>query len=194
LCAARNLDAPRRDRIRIMKRRIAMGLLATLPLGVASRRASAASQAEVLARAEFIDAHNAPHRLGELTSPLLLVNLWAAWCAGCLTELPTLAVLQADLGARAIDVVLLSHGMNWRGDLAYARDARLPFRHWRLSARATETDVAAAFGMDGDRFGLPQTLVFAGGERRLVTSHMGSRDWADPEQLRLARGWLRSAG
>jgi thiol-disulfide isomerase/thioredoxin len=171
-----------------------MRLLATLPLAVSSQRASAASQAEVLARAEFIDEHNAAHRLSELTSPLLLVNLWAAWCAGCLTELPTLRVLQADLGPRAIDVILLSHGMNWPGDLAYARDARLPFRHWRLSARTTETDVAAAFGMEGDRFGLPRTLVFAGETRRLVASHLGSRDWSDPEQLRLARGWLRSAG
>ena len=174
-----------------MKRRTALGLLATLPVGLSARRTAAASQAEVLAEAEFTDARNGVHRFSELTRPLLLVNLWAAWCAGCLTELPTIQALESRLGPGVMDVVLLSHAMNWRGDLAYARDARLPFRHWRLSARMAE---AAAFGVERDRFGLPRTLVFAGQKRMLVASHLGSRDWADPEQVRLARGWLRTAG
>jgi len=177
-----------------MDRRTALGLLASVPIAASTKPAAAASQAEVLAEAEFIDGHNTAHRLNELTSPLLLVNLWASWCAGCLAELPTIQALRSSLGPDAIDVVLLSHEMNWRGDLAYVREARLPFRHWRLSARATETDAAAAFGLVGDRFGLPQTLVFAGRKRTLVTSHVGSRDWADPGQLRLIRGWLRTAG
>lgn len=177
-----------------MKRRTALGMLAAWPFNVSSQPAAAASQAEALAAAEFSDEQNAAHRLGELTSPLLLVNLWAAWCAGCLEELPSIRVFASRLGAGAIDVVLLSHEMNWHGDLAYARQTRLPFRHWRLSARVAETAVAAAFGVEGDRFGLPQSLVFAGRKRMLVASHLGSRDWAAPEQLRLARGWLDSAG
>jgi thiol-disulfide isomerase/thioredoxin len=177
----------------IMRRRTAMGLLATLPFSVVTHRAPAASQADVLAEADFTDEHGAAHRLTELTRPLVLVNLWAAWCPACLTELPTIQALAAQLGPEAIDVVLLSHAMNWRGDLAYVRDARLPFRHWRLSARMAEPAVAAAFGIEGDRFGLPRTLVFAGRRRALVASHLGSLDWVDPEQLRLARNWLRTA-
>ena len=147
--------------------------------------------ADVLSAAEFTDEHDATHRLSELTRPILLVNLWAAWCAGCLEELPTIQALASSLGPDAIDVVLLSHDMNWRGDLTYARAARLPFRHWRLSARASDTVVATAFRVEDNRFGLPQSVVFAGKERIQVDSHLGSRDWASPEQLRLARNWMR---
>ncbi|HEX3992839.1 MAG TPA: TlpA disulfide reductase family protein [Acetobacteraceae bacterium] len=176
-------------RPRPLTRRSALSLAAALPVGLVSQRASA-SQAELLTMAEFTDERNTLHHLGELTRPLLLVNLWAAWCPGCLTELPTMQALAARLGADAIDVVLLSHGMNWNRDLAYARATGLPFRHWRLSNRVPETVVAAVFRVQGDRFGLPQSLVLAGSRRELVASYLGSRDWTEPEQLRLARGWL----
>lgn len=175
-------------------RRAILAGLAAWQIGLPVRPAAAASQAEVLAVAEFTDGQNTPHRLSELTRPLLLVNLWAAWCAGCLEEMPTIMALAARLGPDSMDVVLLSHDMNWRGDLAYARQMRLPFRHWRLSSRLPETVVNTAFRIEDGRFGLPQTMVFAGRNRALVEYHEGSRDWTAPEQVRLARGWLSTAG
>jgi thiol-disulfide isomerase/thioredoxin len=179
-------------------RRGALLMLAALPFGMPARQAVAASraelrQAEALASAEFTDEHNATHRLGELTRPLLLVNLWASWCAGCLEEMPTIRALIEHFGASAIDVVLLSHDMNWPGDLAYVRTAKLPFRHWKLSSRLADTTVAAAFRIEDDRFGLPQSLVFAGRPRVLVGAHQGARDWAAAEQLRQVQGWLEAA-
>jgi thiol-disulfide isomerase/thioredoxin len=174
-------------------RRTALGLVATWQAGVLSQPASA-SQAEVLTAAEFTDERNGVHHLSELTRPLLLVNLWAAWCPGCLSEMPTMRALASRLGPDAIDIVLLSHRMNWHGDLAYAHEAGLPFRHWRLSDRVPEAVVATAFHAEGNRFGLPQSLVFAGTRRELVAAYFGSRDWTAPEQLRLARGWLDAVG
>jgi thiol-disulfide isomerase/thioredoxin len=183
-------------------RRTALGLLATWPLGVASRRASAASaaapaevrQGEALAHAEFVDPQGMPHRIGELTRPLVLVNLWAAWCPGCLEELPTIRALAALLGSEAIDVILLSHAMNWRGDQSYLRAANLPFHHWRLSAQVPESVEAAAFRMEADRFALPQSLVFAGQDRAVVRAQEGSLDWMAPDQVRQAQRWLAAAG
>jgi thiol-disulfide isomerase/thioredoxin len=179
-------------------RRTALGLLATSPLALRARQPaaspSASRQAEVLATAEFTDQQNAAHHLNELTRPLLLVNLWAVWCAACLEEIPTILTLASRLGPDSIDVVLLSHQMNWHADLAYTRHTRLPFRHWRLSSRVPERLVADAFGIEEDRFALPQSLVFAGPERRLVWACRGSRDWAAPEQIRQARGWMDAAG
>jgi thiol-disulfide isomerase/thioredoxin len=186
-------------RSRHFARRSALSLLASLPFGVPVRQAAAASaselrQAEVLAAVAFTDEFNTVHRLSELTRPLLLVNLWAAWCAGCLEEMPTIQALTSHLGADVMDVVLLSHDMNWPSDLAYAHRAGLPFRHWKLAAQVPESIVAAAFRIEGDRFGLPQSLVFAGRQRALVGSHQGSRDWAAPELIREVRGWLDAAG
>jgi thiol-disulfide isomerase/thioredoxin len=174
-------------------RRTALGLMATWQVGMFSRPASA-TQAEVLTAAEYTDERNTVHHLSELTRPLLLVNLWAAWCPGCLTELPTMQALASRLGPDAIDIVLLSHAMNWDGDLAYLRETALRFRHWRLSNRVPEAIVAAAFRVQDERFGLPQSLIFAGKRREPVASYLGSRDWTAPEQLRLARGWLEAAG
>ena len=90
-------------------RRTALGILAGAPLSISARQAAAASsgegsQAEALIGAEYADAQGALHRLTELTRPLLLVNLWAAWCAGCLSELPTIQQLASRLGPDAIDV------------------------------------------------------------------------------------------
>jgi thiol-disulfide isomerase/thioredoxin len=174
-------------------RRTALGLLAAWQVGMFSHAASA-SQADVLTAAEFIDESNTVHHLGELARPLLLVNLWASWCPGCLAEMPTLRALVSRLGPEAIDVVLLSHPMNWNSDRVYARKTGLPFLHWRLSSRVPEALVAGAFRVQGDRFGLPQSLVFAGRRRQLMASYLGSRDWTSPEQLRLAHGWLDAAG
>jgi thiol-disulfide isomerase/thioredoxin len=180
-------------------RRSALRLLAGWPLALAARRTAAASsmevrQAEALMAAEFADAHGATHRLSELTRPLVLVNLWAGWCAGCLNELPTIRALASRLSPDAIDVVLLSHDMNWQGDLAYARKAELPFRHWRLATQVPAAVVAASFRVENDRFGLPQSLVFAGRNRTLVHSFEGSQDWAAVERIRLAQAWLAAAG
>jgi thiol-disulfide isomerase/thioredoxin len=181
----------------LIVRRTALAMLAAVPFGAISRHASAALPAEqrqagVLGSAEFTDAQGALHRLTELTRPLVLINLWAAWCPGCLEELPSIRTLAARLGPEAIDVVLLSHEMNWRGDLAYVRTSDLPFRHWRLSPRVPQAAVSAAFRIDGDRFGLPQSLILAGRDRILVDVNEGSRDWATPDQVRLAQRWLQA--
>lgn len=180
-------------------RRTALSLLAGLPASLSERPATAASsmevrQAEGLMASEFADAQGSLHHLNELTRPLLLVNLWAAWCVGCLAEIPTIRALASRLIPDAIDVVLLSHDMNWQGDVAYAREAKLPFRHWRLSAHVPAAVAAASFRMENDRFALPQSLVFAGRNRMLVGYFEGSQDWAASEQVRLARTWLAAAG
>ena len=151
-------------------------------------------QREALAQAEFIDVAGVRWRLADLIRPLSLVNLWAAWCAGCVVELPTLHALVNQLGSSNIDVVLLSHAMNWQGDLAYARANALPFRLWRLAPTASERVVATAFRIEQDRFALPQSLVLAGRTRTLVSYAEGSRDWASRDQLVAARRWLAEAG
>jgi hypothetical protein len=179
----------------VILRRAALCTLFALPLAVTARRGWGASTAETrqaaaLAGAVFVDAAGLAHRLSELQHPLVLVNLWAAWCPGCLEELPTLRRLAASMPAGAMDVVLLSHAMNWAGDVAYLRQNALPFRHWRLAQQVPDGVVAAAFRFEADRFGLPQSVVLAGCNRTLVQSHLGSLDWSEPGQVARVRSWL----
>jgi thiol-disulfide isomerase/thioredoxin len=180
-------------------RRTTLAALASWSVGVRTGVGAAAPSAEArqaasLARAEFLDAQGSVHRLVELTRPLLLFNLWAAWCPGCLSELPTIRTFATRLGPDTIDVVMLSHGMNWSGDVAYVRRTGLPFRHWRLTPSASDLIAASVFRIEDDRFGLPQSLLLAGRERVLVQSHQGALDWSSPDCLRLARSWLARAG
>ncbi|HET7884254.1 MAG TPA: TlpA disulfide reductase family protein [Acetobacteraceae bacterium] len=179
----------------LIPRRAMLRTLSALPLAVSAQHGRAASTAETrqataLAGASFIDAAGNPHRLGELDRPLLLVNLWAAWCPGCQEELPTLRRLAASMQPGAIEIVLLSHAMNWAGDVAYLHRNPLPFRHWRLSPQTSDGTVAAAFRFEVDRFGLPQSVVFAGRERAVVLSQLGSLDWTTPGQVARVHSWL----
>ena len=52
------------------------------------------------------DAAGSKLRLTELKGKPVLVNLWATWCAPCVTELPTLNALsnRADAGVRVVTI------------------------------------------------------------------------------------------
>lgn len=177
-------------------RRAAIAAMAGWPLAARATAADFSAdqgrQVAALLRAEFVDADGGLHRLGELTRPLLLVDLWAAWCSECIEELPMIDRLSRQLEPEMIDVVLISHEMNWQDDTTFARKSRLPFRFWRLSPRSAAL-TEAAFRMESDRFGLPQSLVFTGRARTLVQSELGSLDWCAPPQLRRVRAWLAAA-
>lgn len=46
--------------------------------------------------------------LGQWRGKVVLLNLWATWCAPCRKEMPDIAALQKDLGGADFDVMALS--------------------------------------------------------------------------------------
>jgi thiol-disulfide isomerase/thioredoxin len=46
--------------------------------------------------------------LSAFNGKVVLVNLWATWCAPCVTEMPMLAALQKDFASQAFVVVAVS--------------------------------------------------------------------------------------
>ncbi len=176
-------------------RRTALGLLATWPLGVASRRASAAApagvrQGEALAHAEFVDPPGTCRigLAGSARPPGAGQSMGCTGCPGCLEELPTIRALAALLSDEAIDVILLSHAMNWRGDQSLsARNQPAVPPLAAVGPEVPESVEAAAFRMEADRFALPQSLVFAIEDRAVVRAQEGSLDWMAPDQVRQAQ-------
>ena len=56
----------------------------------------------------FEDQAGAPLRLSDFRGKVILLNLWATWCAPCRREMPTLDRLQAMIGGPDFEVVALS--------------------------------------------------------------------------------------
>lgn len=57
---------------------------------------------------EIVDAAGKPRPLSEWKGRIVLLNLWATWCAPCLEEMPALDRLKAALGSAEFDLIALN--------------------------------------------------------------------------------------
>ncbi|CAN5122420.1 hypothetical protein BH10PSE7_BH10PSE7_31310 [soil metagenome] len=62
----------------------------------------------VVADFTFADEEGNSLSLSHWRGKVILVNLWATWCAPCRKEMPALAALQRDMGSKDFEVVAIS--------------------------------------------------------------------------------------
>ncbi len=127
-------------------------------------------------------------QLANYKGKVLVVNLWATWCAPCIAEMPTLAKLDALLDKEAAMVIPVSIDQTGyvpeakRLLASYSKDG-LPFFH------------DAAFGMiTGIRAGgVPLTVIYdrSGVE---VARYEGSTEWDTPEAVAFIEAVAGDAG
>jgi thiol-disulfide isomerase/thioredoxin len=117
--------------------------------------------------------------LADLKGDVVVVNLWATWCAPCVKEMPTLAQLQSRYAGKPVKVLPISLDKG-PDDIAKAKafisdKAPLGFYHG---------DYAMAFAITPAAEGLPTTLIFdrSGRERARLE---GGADWSTPEASRV---------
>jgi cytochrome c biogenesis protein CcmG, thiol:disulfide interchange protein DsbE len=84
---------------------IALGPMSPL---FSSARKLARQSGEMLPDVVFRSVDRREHRLSELRGRVIVLNIWATWCAPCRQELPTLSELQRRCGGRGLTVVTLS--------------------------------------------------------------------------------------
>lgn len=133
----------------------------------------------------FTDAAGKPVRLSDFKGQVVVLNLWATWCAPCKTEMPTLAKLQAAYATQPVQVVALS--VDRDDDLDLARQelaATPPLKLYR------DPGYKVAFGLNPRAQGFPTTVIIdrKGFERARLS---GAADWSSPEARELVERLLR---
>ncbi len=149
--------------------------------------AVAPRQARALPELEFLDPSGRPTSLAAMRGKTLLINIWATWCAPCREEMPTLDKLQAKLGSKDFEVVIIN--------IDTARRERAPafLKEIGVKNLAFYSDPKAeAFyklKSAGKATGLPTTYL-VGKDGCEIATLAGPANWASDEALALIRAAL----
>jgi thiol-disulfide isomerase/thioredoxin len=126
----------------------------------------------------FTDLEGRPASLADFRGRVVLLNLWATWCAPCVEELPSLDRLQSRMGGPGFEVVALSLDRGGRAQVE-------PFLA-RIGVRALRPHLdpgSAAMAALRPR-GLPTTYLIDR-EGRIAGRLEGTADWDSPAARRL---------
>ncbi|MEM9839636.1 MAG: TlpA disulfide reductase family protein [Pseudomonadota bacterium] len=111
---------------------------------------------------------------------VLVVNLWATWCAPCLEELPSLDALQETMGEQArVLAIALEPGDGTAQERMFQR---LGIENLTM-LRDPKLSLSRAYGGDVT---LPITVIYDGRGRE-IGMLTGSADWHAEESVRLVR-------
>ena len=124
---------------------------------------------------EVLDAAGKPVQMADLRGKVVVVNLWATWCAPCKIEMPTLARLAADYQGK--DVVVMPISIDGDKDEAEARAfiaRNAPLKFYR------DPKLAYPYALAPPTRGMPTTIIYGpdGLERARLA---GEADWSSDE-------------
>jgi thiol-disulfide isomerase/thioredoxin len=123
----------------------------------------------------FYDADGKPLRVADLKGKVVVLNLWATWCAPCVAEMPTLAKLQAEYAGKPVEVVAVSVDSPSAVDKAKAFIAQhAPLKYY------SDPNMKLPFALKPPAAGMPTTVIYGadGLERGRIS---GGADWSGPD-------------
>lgn len=122
--------------------------------------------------------------LADFRGRVVLLNLWATWCAPCRKEMPDLARLQRDMGGPGFEVVALS--LDRKG--AEASAAFLKETGADNLALYTDQESKALAAVNA--LGLPATLL-VNRDGKEAARLLGPADWASEEAKSIIRELMK---
>lgn len=117
---------------------------------------------------------------------VILLNLWATWCAPCRKEMPELDKLQADLGSDKFEVVAISV------DRGSPDKSRAFLKEINANALKLYHDPTAQLGFSLKTIGMPSTLLVDAQGRELGRL-VGPAEWHSADAIRLIKNFLAKA-
>ena len=114
---------------------------------------------------------------------VVLLNLWATWCAPCRKEMPALDRLQAELGSRDFEVVALAV------DRAGTEAAAKFLAQVDVKSLGLYIDGTARAGTSLKAVGLPTTILIDR-QGREIGRLTGPAEWDSADAKRLVRSAL----
>jgi thiol-disulfide isomerase/thioredoxin len=139
---------------------------------------------ETLPEVRFQDAHGAEKSLADWRGKVVLVNLWATWCAPCRKEMPALDRLQKELGSPKFEVVAISVD---RTGLAGARKF---LDETKVENLALYADPTTRLSSQLKAVGLPITVLLDT-EGREIGRLVGPAEWDSEDAKRLIRAVMK---
>ena len=126
--------------------------------------------------ATFVDAQGHPVNFTAFKGHVVILNLWATWCAPCVRELPDVAKLAAALGPGKVTVVAVNAGHD---DAAKTADFLKAHGAANLAVyRDPDLSLLTAFGSQG----LPFSVVIDAQGREIARAS-GPMKWDDPAAI-----------
>ncbi|WP_426029770.1 TlpA family protein disulfide reductase [Caulobacter sp. DWP3-1-3b2] len=132
----------------------------------------------------FTDGAGKSLTLADFKGQVVVMNLWATWCAPCKKEMPTLAKLQASYATQPLKVLPISVDRDSDLNLVQAQmTANSPLQVYR------DPGYKLSFALDPRAEGYPTTVIYdkQGRERARLA---GDADWSSPEAHGLVEALL----
>lgn len=123
----------------------------------------------------FHDAAGKPVRVADFQGQVVVMNIWATWCAPCVLEMPTLAALQKSYAGKPVKVVAVSVDQpddSAKAQAFIAKHAPLDFY--------IDPERKISFVLTPPAPGMPTTVIYGpdGVERARLA---GEADWTSAE-------------
>jgi thiol-disulfide isomerase/thioredoxin len=137
------------------------------------------------ATASFMDGTGKQRSIADWSGKVVLLNLWATWCAPCRKEMPALDRLQKAMGSDTFEVVAVSV------DRAGRAAAEKFLSETKVEGLGLYVDPSARFGAALQAVGMPTTLL-VDPKGREIGRLIGPAEW-DSEDARRLIAWAQQS-
>ena len=113
---------------------------------------------------------------------VLVVNFWATWCPPCISELPSMNALAAELKGSGVVFLGISVDKDKAAYDKFLKKVKLNFE----TARDPEADISADYGT----FKYPETYVISR-EGKVLEKFINEQPWMSPAIVARLRGYAK---